>query len=143
MIPFGASLHSYDAKKVSREVSESVLRHEEAPWYVGDRTQQHLKEDADINTIMRRFGVTGQIPAFAPGNGMYGDFTGIQDYEDAVMRIEAAQEAFMRLPPEVREKFSNNPGELVKFAATASEEDFVAAVTVPEAPSGSGTGTPS
>lgn len=85
--------------------------------------QQHFKEEVNINTIMRRFGVTGQMPEFLP-QGMYGDFTGIEDYDDAVSRIERANDAFMALPAEVRERFDNDPSQLIRAASISSEDEF-------------------
>lgn len=77
--------------------------------------QQHLGEEADINTIVRRFGVTGQFPV-ASAEGVYGDFTGITDYESAVAAVESARRGFLALPAEVRDKFGNDPGKLLEFA---------------------------
>lgn len=75
--------------------------------------QQHYAEEVDINTIVRRFGMTREMPSGLPG-GVYGDFSGITDYESAIAMIERAHEGFMTLPPDVRERFKNDPGELVR-----------------------------
>lgn len=42
--------------------------------------QQHMAEDADINVIVKRFGLTGQLPQ---GHRMpeFGDFTGVSTIE--------------------------------------------------------------
>lgn len=85
--------------------------------------QQHFADEVDINTIMRRFGVTGQMPNFLP-DGMYGDFTGIEDYESAVAKIERADNAFMALPAEVRERFGNSAAALMRAAAVSDEDAF-------------------
>jgi len=88
--------------------------------------QQHYAVDHDINTILRRFKVTGALPL---GGNMsepvYGDFTGIEDYESAVEKVRRAQEDFMRLPPELREKFGNNPGGLIEYARSHTYEEYV------------------
>jgi len=80
------------------------------------RTQQSSIEEADINTIVRRFGVTGQLPQ---GLRMpsYGDFSGVWDYQTAQNALRSAQEAFNALPAEVRDLFSNDPGEFLEFAS--------------------------
>lgn len=119
------------------------------PWYMGTAklisdgnatntgsdtlVQQHFREEQDINNILKRFGVTAQMPSGVNG-GMYGDFTDVQDYEDALARISRAQEGFMTLPPEVRERFKNNPGELVRVAGSMEYEDFQAMVYPPAPP---------
>lgn len=90
---------------------------------VSDQVQQHFKDEVDINTIVRRFGATGQMPEFLP-EGMYGDFTGIEDFESAVSAIERARDGFLKLPPEVRAKFGNDPGTLIRQAQSMTEDDF-------------------
>jgi len=77
--------------------------------------QQHFGDEVDINTIVRRFGMTGQMPSGVPG-GVYGDFTGIEDYESARDAVDRAQAGFMALPADVREKFGNDPGMLIAYA---------------------------
>lgn len=110
-------LRGYDAKEVS--VEESV--------HTGTETivQQQFRDEVDINTIVRRFGVTGQMP-FGADAGVYGDFTGISDYESALSMIEGSRSRFNSLPPEVRERFGNDPGRMIEFAQSVSEEEFLA-----------------
>lgn len=120
MIPLKASLRSYDSAVVSIATgietgSVSLV-------------QQHYKEEVDVNTIVRRFGLTAAMPSGAAG-GMYGDFTGITDYDDAVARIERANAGFMSLPAEVRERFGNDPSRLISLAQTGSEAEFLAATS--------------
>lgn len=98
------------------------------------KVQQHLREEVDVNTIVRRFGITGQMPVGVK-QGLYGDFSGITDYSSAVEAIERAQNGFMKLPAEVRERFNNDPSRLADFARTADEQTFGRATSVtPAAP---------
>lgn len=87
-------------------------------------TQQQFAEETDINVIVQRFGLTGVLPQQVTA-GVYGDFSGISDYDSAVETIELVRERFMRLPAAMREKFGNDPGALVAFASSHSEEDLV------------------
>lgn len=96
-------------------------------------TQQHFAEEVDINTIMRRFGATGQVAQFM-SEGAYGDFTGIEDYDGALERIGRVDEAFMKLPAEVREQFGNDAGNLVRMAQAVSEDEL-GAILFPVEPS--------
>lgn len=104
--------------------------------------QQSFKDEVDVNTIARRFGITGAMAGVAAGQPMYGDFTGISDFDSAVAMVEDARRRFMSLPAEVREEFGNNPGNLVRFANEATPEEFaeffapepVAEVVAPVAP---------
>lgn len=87
-------------------------------------TQQHFAEEVDVNTIVRRFGITREMP-FGQAEGVYGDFTGILDYDSALEKITEAQNKFMNLPAEVREKFRNDPAELIRQAGSMEEGAFV------------------
>lgn len=81
-----------------------------------NQTQQHFAEECDINTIVRRFGVTHELPASfrAPA---YGDFTGVDDYQSALNAVMEADRAFMSLPGELRARFENKPQALLEFLA--------------------------
>lgn len=78
--------------------------------------QQHFAEDADINTIVRRFGITGQLPENA-SYPTYGDFTGISDYRTAIEAVRAAEAQFMAMPAHVRASFENDPQAFVEFCS--------------------------
>lgn len=77
---------------------------------------QSEKADADINEIVRRFGITGELPSgFVPPQ--YGDFTEISDYRSALQAVRDAAESFMEMPAELRARFQNDPGQLIDFLA--------------------------
>lgn len=77
-------------------------------------TQAQFQEECDINTIVRRFGLTGELPdnGRAPA---YGDFDGVSDYRTALHMVQSADEAFMALPGHVRARFENDPQQLLEF----------------------------
>lgn len=85
--------------------------------------QQHFADEADVNTIVRRFGVTGAMP-FGAAAGVYGDFSEVTDYESAKAMVDKADRGFLMLPPEVRERVGNDPGAMVKLAQEMSEDEF-------------------
>lgn len=95
---------------------------------------QSQAEEADINTIVRRFGLTGQLPV-----GLrvpkFADFEGIFDFQTAMNVVRTAEEAFMQLPATVRSRFHNDPQELVAFvsdAANRAEAEKLGLLVVPE-----------
>lgn len=76
--------------------------------------QQQFKDEADINTIMERFGRTGELvaPVRVPE---YGDFSQVVDYHSAMNAVRSAQEGFMAMPANIRARFNNDPGRFVDF----------------------------
>lgn len=76
--------------------------------------QQQFAEESDINTIVRRFGLTGEIPENFK-MPVSGDFTNIPSFEEAQNMIRAAQEAFDQVPAHIRARFDNNPQKLMNF----------------------------
>lgn len=76
--------------------------------------QQQFAAESDINEIVRRFGLTGELP-----NGIdmpvSGDFSEVEDFQSAMNMIRQAQESFLLLPADVRERFSNDPARVISF----------------------------
>lgn len=104
---FLRTAHNYDRDAASDEAGLSCPPEEGV-------TQQQFAEECDINTIVRRFGLTGELPGDfkAP---QYGDFTDVGDYQTALNSVLRAQEEFMSLPGEIRARFQNDPQQLLLF----------------------------
>lgn len=115
--PFVRNPYNYDVDEVSRETG---LRCEDASLAVQDQ-----KDEVDINTIVKRFGLTGKLPddVRAP---TYGDFTDVVDYQSALNAVIAADQAFMEMPAEVRARFNNDPARFVDFCSDAANADEMA-----------------
>lgn len=77
-------------------------------------TQQSFKEECDINTIVRRFGVTGEMPENVRVP-QYADFEESFDFMSAMNLIREAQESFMAMPSAVRDRFGHDPARFVDF----------------------------
>ena len=87
-------------------------------------TQQHFKEECDINAIMRRFERQGVVDHLAKFQGSYGDFTQApQSYEEAMSQITKATEMFMSLPAAIRARFGHDPGAFVDFVSNRENID--------------------
>lgn len=82
--------------------------------------QQHQAEEADINVIVKRFGVTGQLPV-VPYPPLLDDFDQVFDFQTAQNLIVKARESFMQLPADVRFNFNNDPARFVTFVDDALE----------------------
>jgi len=84
--------------------------------------QQHMKDECDINVLVERFGVTGQLPV-TPLEPSYGDFSGVSDYHSALNAIRASEEAFMALPAKIRARFDHDPNALLNFLQNEENRD--------------------
>lgn len=96
--------------------------------------QQHMRDESDINTIVKRFGLSGQLPV---GVRMptYDDFTGVTNFHEAMNAVAQAAEAFDRMPADVRARFHNSPGEFVDFTSDVAnrEEAIKLGLVLPQA----------
>lgn len=106
---------NYDVDKASNEAG-LVCPPEEGV------TQQQFAEEVDINTIVKRFGLTGDLPenVRVPVSG---DFTGVVDFASAMLAVRAAEEDFLALPAELRYRFGNDPQRLMDFIADDANID--------------------
>lgn len=107
-----------------------------------DMTSQEFTEECDINTIVRRFGLTGELPDDfrAPQTG---DFTEVTDYQTALNKVRETEEEFMKLPARMRERFHNNPQALLSFLDnTDNREEAIRLGLLKENPPQSAPATP-
>lgn len=92
-------------------------------------TQQHFKDECDINNIIRMYEKTGSLvdPRLVQSGRqpIFGDFTGehLMDYQSAQNMIVKGRELFDRLPSEIRQKFGNNPAVFFDFCADSRNRD--------------------
>lgn len=118
MKPFIRNPYNYDTNKAG---DDSGLDCSNSP----SLTKQSFVNECDINTIVRRFNVTGELPQ---GIRMpsYGDFSQVNDFQTAMNAIAQAREAFDAMPADIRTQFRNDPAEFVDFCS--KEENREAAV---------------
>ncbi len=84
--------------------------------------QQQFRDEADINTILERFGRTGElvVPVNVP---KFGDYSEVTDYHSAMNLVIEAQDSFDRLPAKIRSQFDNDPGKFVDFVMDENNRD--------------------
>lgn len=104
--PFVRSPYNYDTNEAS---DESGLNTGEEGG-----AKQSFKEECDINTIVKRFGIGFELPE-NHRIPEYGDFSNITDFHTAMNATAKAREAFAELPADIRAKFENDPGKYVDF----------------------------
>lgn len=70
----------------------------------GDLARQEFKLEADINHVLRRFGVDGTMPPMRQGEfGVEVDYD--YDFQAAMNTIAGVEAAYRRLSPEIKEKY--------------------------------------
>lgn len=104
--PFIRTPYNYDREAASAETGLLCVEPSLAV--------QSQKDDADINVIVRRFGLTGTLPENVRVP-TYGDFSEVVDFQSAMNVVRQAQEAFDELPSDVRLRFNNDPQRLIEF----------------------------
>lgn len=84
-------------------------------------TQQHFRNECDINWVYSRYVKTGVLPV-KPG-AFYGDFTSSFDYQSALDKINEADDLFMAIPSQIRMRFANDPAAFLKFTSDPANAD--------------------
>lgn len=73
-------------------------------------TQQHFARECDINFMLSQHGVLDQQPG-----SFYCDFETARDLRESLEYLREAEESFLTLPASVRDKFANDPANLLDF----------------------------
>lgn len=95
-------------------------------------TQQHFKDECDINNILRRHENGLPVTHIMSSQGQYGDFSAIPEYQDSLNLVNDAQTAFMALPSHVRARFGHDPSQLIAFVSDkANREEAIKLGLVP------------
>ena len=126
-VPFIRSPFNYDTDEASNETG--------LVWDDDSLAVQSERDECDINTIVRRFGLTGVLPS-GVRQLTYGDFVGVSDYQSALAVIESADESFYAMPADVRARFGNDPAQFVDFCSDPANlsEMRKLGLAVPETP---------
>ena len=85
-------------------------------------TKQEFLEESDINTIVERFGILGELPSGVAAP-VYADFSEVFDFTTAMNAIAKANESFDAMPAHVRSRFDNNPAKFVDFCSDNANYD--------------------
>lgn len=112
--PFVRSPYNYDMNKVSDETG----------LFCADPSLavQDQRDEVDINTIVRRFGI-GEIPV-QPLPEHYGDLSQVpRDFQGMLNAVQALEAPFHQLPADLRSRFGNDPARFVEFTQLESNRD--------------------
>lgn len=126
LTPFLRTAYNYDMNKAGDETGincQYALDQETGELVATpSMTKQQFAEEADINTLVKRFNLTGQLPQ-DHRMPTYADFEGILTFQDAMNAVVEAQEAFYELPADLRSRFGNDPGQYVDFCSNEKNRD--------------------
>lgn len=94
---------------------------------VGEKsmTEQSHRKKCNINTIIAKAKKTGRAPAnFNTMN--YGDFSNAESFHEAKTKVLDAHKDFLELPSDIRNRFQNDPGQLLDFLADPENQEEAA-----------------
>lgn len=89
-----------------------------------NRTVQSEKDNCDVNLIVARAVAGGFVDQIFQ-QPFWGDvdIVGVPDFHTAQNLIAQANERFMALPPKIRARFDNDPGQLLAFMEDAGNRE--------------------
>ena len=102
-----------EAKFKPNEEREKASRFHEKT-YPPTLTSQAMANELDINKIMDRL-KKGQPVLTNTGQPWYGDVSEFSGLQDAIKKIQDAEELFMQMDAKIRERFENDPVKLMSF----------------------------
>lgn len=82
---------------------------------LASRTQQQHKDSCDINRILSKYKLTGSLTHLNRQSGVYADLTSLTDYQNSIDSVMKANNAFAALPAAIRDRFQNDPSQLLSF----------------------------
>lgn len=107
-------------KKVNCRTAYTARDDERVSLFCPDdgMTQQHFKMECDVNEIVRRFVQTGDATLLEGSSPVYANVSEMPtDLASAYAAIYQAEDAFMRLPSEIRKSLDNDPSRLGQWLA--------------------------
>lgn len=89
------------------------------------RTQQHFKDECDIDRILKKYSATGFLvdPLAPRRDPLFGDFSESMSFMEAQNRIARVREAFDSLPSQIRDRFANDPYKLLAWCEDPANEE--------------------
>lgn len=94
--------------------------------------KQAMRDDCDVNLIVKRHAQTGMWSHLNPTEPTYGDASQAVELQLAIAIVEDAENSFMELPADVRRLCNNDPVEFAEHCADQAQyHELVAAGLVP------------
>lgn len=93
---------------------QKVARFVEVKDFGLSLTSQAMTDEVNINKIMARV-LKGQPVLTSVGEPFYGDVSEFGGLQEAIIKVQEADDLFAQYPAELREKFENDPVKFVEF----------------------------
>jgi len=109
-------------------------------------TKQSFAEECDVNNIVAKYAVTGQITHLNTRLADFGEAPNF-DFQQAINQVKNAEQMFGQIPAKIRAEFEHNPGKFLEFALNPAslpkmaEMGLIDLVDLPALQSASGTAT--
>lgn len=85
-------------------------------------TSQAPADEVNINKIMARV-LKGQVVLASNGEPFYGDVSDLGGLQEAIIKVQEAEDLFMQFPAQTREIFENDPRNMVQFLEDPENRD--------------------
>lgn len=108
--------------------------HERKPWFGIDpktgeilpsMTKQSEMDACDIHNVLKQYSPAGlqQLISENQARGQYAELPDEIDYQAALNTVLVAEQSFATLPAKIRERFNNDPAQLLAFMANPNNQD--------------------
>lgn len=98
------------------------------------QTKQSFKDECDINNIMKRYNATGSITHLNMRTPEYGDFSSPLEFQAALNTVMEGEAMFADLPSDLRDRFGNDPKQLLEFLADEANREEAVKLGIVQAP---------
>lgn len=102
----------------------NIYNHADPIAPVGEHsmTDEQFAEECDINCILKRYKITGQLP-IRDGTPVFADVSEIGDYSAVMSKIKRANDYFDELPSDIRARFGNDQRAFYEFVMNPANAD--------------------
>lgn len=86
------------------------------------RTKQSMRDETDINNVIKRFTRSGLLTYVNEKSPVYLDVSGMSDYRTALDHVREADKFFAGLPSKIRTRFNNDAAQFLDFMSDDRNE---------------------
>jgi len=86
-------------------------------------TEQSHAAECDINNILMKHNAGDLLAHVKHTQLQFGDFTAVNEYDEALNTIAKAREAFEAVPARIRERIGNDPGAFIELVTDPRRQD--------------------